>query len=185
MQKTRSDQRPNPATRPASATGQWLFSLCAFALVLFLFASIPFQTSFFDNVPWYKQPRIWPGIAIVGMLIAGIGHFFTLRKFSEPPETLPFSKDLQLTAKALEISLWFILYIFAVGALGYLPSSIAFALFMCWRMEYKSWRFYLYALLLAIAIVAIFKGILQVRIPGGDLYDFLPTDLQRFAKTYL
>ena len=177
--------RPNPAARPAGTVGQWLYGGLAFAVALFLLASIPFQTSYFEGVPWYKQPRTWPSIAIIGMLLAGLGHFGALSRFQERDDALPLRDDLSLLAGAFQISLWFLLYIFAVGVFGYLPSSLAFAVFMVWKAGYTDARMYLYAALLSVAIVVVFKGFLKVNIPGGDLYNHLPEAMQRFAKLYL
>ena len=180
-----TEPRANPAARPAQALGQWLYAVFAFVLALFLLASLPFQTTYFANFAWFKQPRLWPAIAIVGMLVAGAGHLLRLRKFQEPANALAFSQDLRLLIAGFEFVAWFILYVYLVGWLGYLPSSLLFAWFITWRIGHRRARSYVYAAVLAIAIVLIFKGFLQVKIPGGELYDYLPASTQRFAKSYL
>ena len=40
------------------------------------------------------------------------------------------------------------------------------------------------ALLAIIAVVVIFKTLLQVKVPGGAIYELLPTALRSFFLTY-
>lgn len=175
----------NPVTRPTKARTQWCYAIITFALAIFFFVSIPYQTTYFEGLPWFKQPQTWPGIAIIGMLLSGVGHLiYLLYYFKEQDIALTIRAELMLLIRAFEISIWFSVYILAVDYLGYLPSSLLFTLFMTYRMGYKQKYFYIYAVLLAIAIVIIFKGFLQVNIPGGESYDYLPQYLQRIAKTY-
>jgi hypothetical protein len=71
-----------------------------------------------------------------------------------------------------------------VPQLGYLLSTIVFGLLLAARAGYRSVRMYLSIVALSITIVVVFKGFLQVKIPGGAIYEYLPTALRSFMLTY-
>ena len=76
-------------------------------------------------------------------------------------------------------------YVVAVPYVGYLPSTIFFAVILTWRMGYRSRKMLVIAALTAVAIVVTFKSFLQVRVPGGLLYEQLPDGIRSFMLTYL
>lgn len=175
----------NPTARAAAPIAHWLYAVFAFVLTIFLFFNIPFQTTYFEGVVWSKQPATWPSIAILGMLLAGLGHIVLLRHAKWDENPLALSEDIKLQLHAGEYAFWFVLYIFAVGYIGYLPSSIVFALFLGWRIGIRSLKKYLLLISTATIIVVLFKAILKVRIPGGELYNLLPANFELFFNTYL
>ncbi len=181
----KTEPRHNPATRPASAKAQWLYAFISFGVSIFLLLSIPFQTTYFEGVEWFNQPRTWPSFAIFGMLVFGLLQLLYLRKYHDEPNFVPFEQELRMFGRGLEMAVWFAVYIFAVGYFGYMPSTIVFSLFMTWRMGYRRSVYYIAAVLTAIMVVVIFKDLLRVNIPGGYLYNYFPESMQGFLKTYM
>ena len=76
-------------------------------------------------------------------------------------------------------------YVFLVPMAGYLPSTIIFAVLLCYRVGYRSFRSLLAAALVATTVVVVFKSFLQVKVPGGQVYEMLPDSIRSFMLTYL
>ena len=67
-----------------------------------------------------------------------------------------------------------------------MPGSILLALILPLRLGYRDWRTLLAAIGVAVAVVILFKAVLQVRIPAGEIYQLLPAgDLRTFFMVYL
>ena len=64
-------------------------------------------------------------------------------------------------------------------------ATILFGLLLAVRTGYRSIKTYLSVVVLSVVIVVVFKGFLQVKIPGGAIYEYLPTALRSFMLTYL
>lgn len=89
-------------------------------------------------------------------------------------------REARIWIGAVEWTGWFMAYVLAVPWAGYLPVTLVFAPALTWRMGYRS-RFMLgISVLFAIAVVVLFKTFLQVKIPGGALYEYLPASLRNF-----
>ena len=80
---------------------------------------------------------------------------------------------------------WFMAYVMLVPRLGYLPSTILFTLTLAFRLGYRDFRHLSGAVGVGIAIVVIFKSFLQVKVPGGLLYERFPDTIRAFMLTYL
>ena len=77
-------------------------------------------------------------------------------------------------------------YVLLVPWIGYLLATIAFCCVLSFRLGYRSARWMGIATVFAIATVVIFKGLLQVKIPAGEIYGLLPAGAFRsFMMTYL
>ncbi len=75
---------------------------------------------------------------------------------------------------------WFLLYVYLVPRLGYLPSTLLVFPLLVLRAGYRGWRYVGLAWLVGIAIVVLFKSLLQVKIPGGEIYGLLPDAIRNF-----
>ena len=169
---------------PYSSALVW-FGVCTFLVAVFLASQLGSQTKFFEGMPLEKQPGLWAAIGIVGMLIFG---FFQMVQFWFHRNGLrapAFVAEIVIWARAGEYVLWFMVYVYVVPIVGYLPTTIGFLLLMTWRLGYRKSAHFVFAVLAGIAIVLVFKSFLQVKIPGGALYEFLPDALRSFAILYL
>ncbi len=83
--------------------------------------------------------------------------------------------------RALEYLAWFMVYVWAVPIIGYLPATLIFMGALAVRAGYRNRRVILAALAMGLGIVLVFKTMLSVKIPGGLLYEYLPDALRSIA----
>ena len=82
--------------------------------------------------------------------------------------------------KAIEFAGWFLVYVLVVPTIGYLLATLLFCLLLTWRLGYRSKSRLVAAALTGLAVVLVFKSMLSVKIPGGEIYEFLPAALRNF-----
>lgn len=180
----RPTQKLSDLIKPPHRGAEIVFAVVSFGFAALLAVQWPTQTSWFDGQPFGRQPGLWPLIAIVGMLLFGLGELVAcfLRNRQLPagsvlPEVLHW-------AKAGEYMLWFLAYVALVPWAGYLPASVLFCTLLAWRLGYRG-KTIIIAALMAVLIVVAFKGFLSVRIPGGELYELFPRAIRNFLVLYL
>lgn len=169
---------------PYSSALVW-FGICTFFVAIFLASQLGIQAKFFDNMPIEKQPGLWSAIGIIGMLIFGffqIIQFWFHRNGLQAPG---FVSEALIWLRAGEFVLWFMVYVYLVPVVGYLPTTLGFLMLMTWRLGYRRPLYYGFAALSGLLIVLVFKSFLQVKIPGGALYEYLPDMVRSFAILYL
>ena len=161
--------------------GDLVFATLCLAGSAFLLSRLGTQTVWVPGTKLFAQPAFWPAVSLGGMTLCAIGHW--LGSVSSP--RLPGRwTEVALWGRSLEYAAWFLAYAFAVPRLGYLPSTVAFAVLLVFRSGYRSGRALGAAALAGVAIVVTFKTLLQVRVPGGALYERLPGGLRSFMLTY-
>ena len=82
--------------------------------------------------------------------------------------------------QVIEYCVWFIAYVWVVPNLGYLISTLIFLPALAYRAGYHNRKMMTYAAGIGLSIVVIFKSFLEVKIPGGAIYEFLPNALRSF-----
>jgi hypothetical protein len=88
-------------------------------------------------------------------------------------------------ARGLEFIGYFTLYTLAVPVLGYLLSTLILLPFLTFRLGYRSWYWLRISLLVAFAIVLLFRTTLQIKTPVNIwLYNQLPDFASSFMKTW-
>lgn len=75
-------------------------------------------------------------------------------------------------------------YVYLVPLIGYLPSSLLFALALAYRSGYRSPKMLGISVATATTVVLMFKTFLQVKVPGGLIYEYLPDALRSLMLTY-
>lgn len=164
-------------------SGQVIFILAGLALTLFLLSQITSQTAWSDRARTIAaQPRLWPAVGLGTMLAGLAGHYALMRR--RRPHALDWA-EARRWAEPIEFLGWFLVYVFAVPRLGFLPMSILLACALTYRLGYKTRAALGVAALFAIAMVLLFKGFLGVNIPGAALYEALPGGLRSFFLIYL
>ena len=93
-------------------------------------------------------------------------------------------QEIGFWLKSVEYAGWFMLYVFAVPLLGYLPATVLFAVSLTFRLGYREWKFLGAAALFGVLVVVVFKTFLQVKVPGGAAYELLPETMRAFMLTY-
>ena len=162
--------------------GQIAFALGFVAVSVLLLALIFDQTTWVERAGLAAQPRFWPAVGLGTMVLAGALHLWRLPWRHSTPDD---RAELRRWVAVLEHVGWFMGYALLVPVIGYLPATCLFVPLLCWRLGYRRPAIFLAAILFAVAVVVLFKGLLSVRIPGGALYDLLPAGLRRVFIQYL
>lgn len=164
--------------RPGDIVFAWAF----LAFSLFLLWNLPTQTAAPSGGKLVAQPRFWPAVSLGGMALFAalhlIGSAVSERLYGRWREVLTW-------ARSLEFAAWFIGYALVVPFVGYLPATLVLTLILLVRLGYGSRRTLAWGALAAIAIVVLFKSFLQVKLPAGAVYEYLPDGLRQFMMLYL
>ena len=161
------------------------YGVLAFLFAAWLLTQLGSQTTHFDNEPLTRQPALWSAISIVGMLLFGTLEVYFYWRRNDKLDLAELWSELLRWLKAVEYFAWFMAYVVAVPMLGYLPVTIVFCLLLVWRLVYREPRLFVSAILVAAGTVILFKSFLQVKIPGGAVYEYLPEGLRNFMILYL
>jgi len=151
--------------RPGDIVFAWAFLI----LSLFLVSQLDSQA------PWK------PTVAVYAMSLFAAFHLLS-SFLSERLEGRWI--EIWNWVKSVEYAGWFMAYVSLVPKLGYLPMTMVFAVLLGLRAGYRSLKVLGFLLLLAVIIVVVFKGFLQVKIPGAAIYEYLPTAMRSFFLTY-
>lgn len=166
--------------------GDTFFALFFVVVSVFLLSQIGEQTKWVEGVEIMMQPRMWPLISLLGMLIFGLGNLFYSYKAlkQQSKHTLFESRELINWLKPIEYACYFLIYVYLVPVLGYLLASILFFIFLCLRTGYWQPKMLLIGIVISVLIVLLFKTFLQVKIPGGQIYDWFPDHIRNFLISY-
>ena len=110
--------------------------------------------------------------------------FATLVATSRSARTPGRWKEVVVWVRSLEHVGWYLLYVAAIPAVGYLGATLAFCLFMTWRAGYRSSLAFAAAAGFALFVVLLFKSLFNVKIPGGAVYEYLPDTLRYLMIRY-
>lgn len=166
--RLRRDRRP----------GDLVFAIAFMSFALITLGLLPSQTRWVANTGLFAQPSFWPAVGVLMMVGFGAVHLLgtaiSQRKAGRGAEMLYWLRSLEFVA-------WFLAYVLLVPQLGYLPSTVLFALLLTLRLGYRSAQSAGFATLFAITVVVIFKAGLQVKVPAGAIYAYLPDSIRTFA----
>ena len=163
--------------------GDKVFAFAFFMLALFLLTQLPHETEWVEKrTKWFAQPRLWTAIGVLGMVVFGGLHLVSTWISPKIPGRW---KEVGFWLQSLEFVVYFLIYVAVVPQLGYLPSTVAFCLFLAVRTGFHTMDMLFYAVVFASVTAVFFRGVLQVKIPAGAVYDYLPEPLRGFALIYL
>ena len=168
----RRDRRP----------GDLVFALAFLLISIFLLSQIGSETKWVKGTKLFAQPAFWPAVSLVLMTLFAFFHVagsFLSRKKQGRGE------ELWLWLRSIEYAIWFMLYVWIVPIIGYLPGTLIFVICLVVRAGYRNTKTLIYAALAACVIVIVFKGFLSVKIPGGQVYEMLPDGIRNFMLLYL
>jgi hypothetical protein len=162
---------------PGPRRGQFLFALIFLAVSTVLLAFLGTETTWAKGTDLVAQPAFWPAIGVIGMVGFSLLHLMHLpRRRLQRADMVEGRRWLTV----LEFAGWFLAYVFIVPWAGYLPTTLVFLPLLLWRMGYRDPRLVGTGLVFGVAVVVLFKSVLQVRIPGGAVYELLPGALRSF-----
>lgn len=161
-------------TRPP---GNLAFAVVFLGASIWLATHLGTEARWFSRATWFQQPALWPSIGLVGMVGFGainlIACLRARRTSSEWGELLQWLRGLEFIG-------WYLAYAWAVPLIGYLPATILLMVLLVWRLGIATKPMMLWAVLFAIGVVVLFKSVLSVSIPGGQIYHLLPSGLRLF-----
>lgn len=161
--------------------GDLFYSIICVVFSLFLAFNLRAETTWVDNTKLFAQPAFWPYVAVGAMTVFSALHFVSSLV---SPKLDGRWQEVGFWLRSVEYAGWFMIYVITVPQLGYLPTTMIFAVALCLRLGYRSARYLGSAALFAVVVVVIFKSLLQVKVPGGAIYELLPTALRSFFLTY-
>lgn len=159
---------------------QVFFGVAAFLLASFLLLKLPEETKYFEGLVWYKQPSLTPAVSIIGMLLFGFFQAIQYFRKGVAWDNAIFKQEISAWVRALEFVVWFMLYVMLVPYLGYLLATMFFMGALVYRQGYRSFKAQAASFIISFLIVFTFKSFLQVKIPGGLIYEYLPAALRNF-----
>ena len=173
---------PQILDRVAGA-GEVVFLTAILSVSVLLLAMLPWQTVWAANTKIYMQPAFWPAIG-VGLMVVFAAAALLTALMSRPSSGLV--SELTVWLRGGEFVLWFMVYVWLVPRLGYLAMTMAFCCALAWREGYRSRPWMAISAVFGFGVVVIFKGLLGVNIPAGQIYDLLPPGAVRsFIMTHL
>jgi len=163
------------------------FAVLMLILSLTLLSMIQDQVTYSSDKPIFKQPGLWSAIGLVGMSVSSIFYLIVLwlRRSAMSKENNSLTMEVWIWLRSLEFLCWFMVYVYLVPIVGYLPTTVLFSLVLLFRLGYREKKILLASVATSFSIVIIFKSLLQVKIPGGALYESLPEFLRNFFIVYL
>ena len=162
---------------PGPLRGQLIFAIVFFVVALLLLSQIGEQTKWVKRTKFFAQPRFWPAVGLIGMVVFGGLHLWKLprRRFDRFDY-----REWRIWFLAIEWVGWFLLYVLLVPIIGYLPTTMIFMPLITWRLGYRDKPMLWVAAIFGTLVVVLFKSLLQVKIPGGLIYEYLPSALRSF-----
>ena len=163
--------------RPGDIVFAWFFLI----VTLVLLSQILDQTAYKKGAKLFAQPRFWPAVSLGGMVAFALFHLLG----SALSERIAGRwREVLLWLASFEYAGWFIAYALAVSYAGYLPTTVVFALLLSLRVGYRSALALGSAAASALVIVVLFKTLLGVNLPSGQIYEVLPDGLRQIMLTY-
>ncbi len=161
--------------------GDLVYSCICLAVSLVLAASLSAQTTWVAGTKLLAQPAFWPHVAVLAMVLFSALHLVS-GLISDKLDGR--WQEVWFWLRSVEFAGWFMIYVIAVPYLGYLPATLVFTLALTWRLGYRGARHLGAAALFGLAVVVVLKSLLQVKVPGGAVYELLPATLRSFMLTY-
>ncbi len=161
--------------------GDLYFAVFFLMFSLVLMWSLPGQNTWVSNTKLFAQPAFWPYAAVCTMVFFGILHVISALCSPALPGRWA---EMWIWVKSVEYAGWFMAYVLTVPQLGYLPSTVLFTVILTFRLGYRTAKMLLAAAAFGCAVVLIFKTCLQVKVPGGAIYELLPPEMRSFMLTY-
>ncbi|MBZ8117734.1 tripartite tricarboxylate transporter TctB family protein [Roseovarius sp. LXJ103] len=161
--------------------GDIVFAWFVFLASVFLLSQIMDQTTWRSGNKLFAQPRFWPAVSLGGMAVFAGFHLLG-SALSERIEGR--WREVWLWICALEYAVWFIAYASTVPYTGYLLTTVIFAVALALRVGYRRLLIIISAAIFAVVIVVLFKTLLQVNLPSGLIYEYLPDGVRQIMLTY-
>lgn len=125
-----SGPAPEPRGRRA---GQWSFALLLVGISALLLSLIGDQTRWVEKTALVAQPRFWPFVGLSAMTGFALLHAWHLPRFRR--RFAAEKAELARWVLPFEHAGWFMVFVWVVPVVGFLPASLAFATALTWRLD--------------------------------------------------
>lgn len=159
--------------------GTLLFLLITVAFALFLLANIRSELRWLEEARFERQPGFWAAVGVIGMVVFGMAKLANVVVRNVFSWTAEWG-EAAVWLRSLEFGAWYMAYVYLVPIIGYLPATLLVTLLLSLRMGFDNKRTLWSAAAFAVAVVLLFKTFLQVKIPGGTAYEYLPDAIRNF-----
>ena len=162
--------------------GDRVFAVFFLVVSLLLLSQLGNETKWIRGTRIFTQPAFWPAVSLAGMVLFACLHCLGTVLSSR---TKGHAREIAFWFRSLEYAGWFMAYVWIVPLIGYLPATVFFVVSLALRNGYRDPPMLLKAAGMGLLIVVVFKGLLSVKIPGGQLYEHLPDGMRNFMLLYL
>jgi len=139
-----------------------------------------------SNQGWWTQPALMPTFSLILFAAAAnylfLQHLWTVRKNGLQQERSAVLKELTQWVLPLEYFVYYLIYIWLLGLVGYFLSSAIFAIGVSLRVGLRSGRWVLTAILFALALTALFRWGLHIWFPKVALFELFPKEPRIFLS---
>ena len=166
------------------ATGILYAAILIFGVVLLLLAPVATRPGPPDQ-GWWTQPALMPRLSLWLIVVPAayllFQHVRTLRNNEKlRPSNHSVAGELIQWLKPLEYFVYYVLYIWLLGLVGYFLSSLIFIAGISTRVGLRSTKWMVISLLTAVALIAMFRWALQVWVPAPALFEIFPSPIRSF-----
>lgn len=161
--------------------GEFAFVLAFVVFSAILLTQIGTQTQWINAKSLPAEPRFWPLLSLGGMLAFGLAY---IAQLTRRPSSGESRAEFGFWLRSLEYAAWYLAYVVAVPYAGYLLSTVLFCVLLTLRAGYRGRLPLISAFLFGVAVVVFFKSMLNVKMPGGAIYDVLPAAARNFMITH-
>ncbi|MGB7241304.1 MAG: tripartite tricarboxylate transporter TctB family protein [Sulfitobacter sp.] len=157
-----------------------LFSMLLLIFAGLLLAAVGWQTTWLPGKGLAAQPRFWPTLSLCGLILFAVLHQISRSRL---PRTPGRWAEAWTWIRSLEFIGWYMLYVSAIPIIGYLLATVTFCTLLSLRVGYRG-RTVLIAALFGLFVVLLFKSALNVKMPGGEIYQLAPDSLRYILLRY-
>lgn len=161
--------------------GDLVFAVICVAFAAFIVWSLPTEAKLPSRGSLFTKPAFYVHLAAWTMLAFALLHLLSTL-LSEALEGR--WAEVWLWLRSIEFAGWFMAYVLIAPLLGYLPATLLFTVTLCARLGFRARRTLALAAVFGVCVVLVFKTFLQVKVPGGQLYEHLPGVLRSIMLTY-
>ncbi len=162
--------------------GDIVFASLFLLFALFLLSQLGTETKVVKRTKWFAQPGLWPTVAVWTMVVFAFLHWLSSALSARISGRWA---EVGFWVRSLEYVAYFLIYVLLVPQLGYLPSTMLFAVFLTLRAGFRGSGAIAIAAFFGFVVTIVFRAMLQVKIPAGAIYEYLPDSVRAFALTYL
>lgn len=161
--------------------GDLVFALAFLLISLWLLSQLNTQTTWKSGAKLVAQAPFWPAVSLAGMVFFAAMHTLGAVLSTRIPGRWT---EVGMWFKSVEYALWFMVYVLVVPVIGYLFATLAVCFLLALRAGYRSRTLLFASVFSGLVVVVTFKTLLQVKVPGGQVYEYLPVSVRAFMLTY-